>query len=220
MKGSRGVDVTRRQPDSLLELAERFPPASLPDVDPPQIHEGELPRFVAFGLLGLFQPRDRLVELVLLHQVDPDVVVRIAELSIDLDRAQALLRGLREVALEAHGPPQEGMCLCRRIDLDGVAVELDRSIHLSLYLIAVGFPPQFRCSASQSWSVCHCPTSLDVFTRAALNGREASTRSTWSADDPQGSGAEPTLTRGARGQSLERSRPGTGSHPVPGRVGR
>src|SRR6266567_3524024 len=159
MKGFRRAYVTRSQPHSLFELAERLPPASLPDVDSPQIQEGELSRFVAFGLLSLFEPCDRLVQLVLLHQVDPDVVVRIAELSIDLDRAEALLGGLGQAALEAHRPPQEGMCFCRRIDLDRLVVELDRSIHLSPCLVAVAFPPEFRRS-SQSLSAFHFSTSL------------------------------------------------------------
>src|SRR6267143_165559 len=131
MKDSRRAYVTRSQPHSLLELAERLPPASLLDVDPPQVQEGELSRFVAFGLLCLFEPRDRLVQPVLLHQVNSDVVVWIAELSIDLDRAEALLGSLRQATLEAHGPPQEGMCFCRRIYLDRVTVELDRKFHLS-----------------------------------------------------------------------------------------
>src|SRR2546427_6085563 len=91
MKDSRCAHVTRSQPHRRLELVERLPPASLPDVDAPQVQEGELPRFVAFGLLGLFKPPDRLVQLVLLRQVDADVVVQIAELSINLDRAQALV---------------------------------------------------------------------------------------------------------------------------------
>src|SRR5258705_236618 len=147
MKDFRRVYVARSQPHSPLELAERLPPASLLYIDPPQVQERELPRFVALGLLGLFEPPDRLVQLVLLHQVDADVVVRIAELSIDLDGAEALLGGLCQVALEAHGPPQEGMCLCRRIDLDRFAVELDRSIHVSPCLIAVAFPPEVRRSS-------------------------------------------------------------------------
>src|SRR3989449_9912852 len=159
MKELRRAYVTRSQPHSPLELAERLPPASLLYVDPPQVHEGKLPRFVAFGLFGLFKPRDRLVQLVLLHQVDSDVVVRIAELSIDLDRAEALLGGLRQAALEAHGPPQEGMCLRRRIHLDGALVELDRSIQLSPDLVAVGLPPEFRRS-SQSRSFFHFSSSL------------------------------------------------------------
>src|SRR4030095_4918952 len=163
MKHSGRAYVTRRQPHRPFELAERLPPASLTDVDPHEVKKGELPRLVAFVLLGLFKPRDRLVQLVLLHQVDPDVVVRIAELGIDLDRAKALLRGLRQVALEAHRPPQEGMCLCRRIQLNRLAIELDRSIHISPCLVAVALPPEFRRS-SQSLSVFHFSTSL-VITR-------------------------------------------------------
>src|SRR2546428_1805217 len=141
-KDSRRAKVPWSQPHSLLEFAERLPPVPLPDVNPSQIHEGELPRFVAFGLFSLFEPRDQLVQLVLLHQVDPDVVIRIAELSIDLDRAEALLGGLRQVALEAHCPPQEGMCLCRGIDLDRLAVELHRAGHLPPPLVAGALPPQ------------------------------------------------------------------------------
>jgi hypothetical protein len=48
----------------------------------------------------------------------------------------------------------------------------------------------------------------------ALNGREASVRSTWSADGPRGSGSELGLIRGVSDGSLERSSPGTGSHLV------
>src|SRR5206468_9459028 len=55
MKNSRRAHVARREPHSLLELAERLPPASLPYIDPPQVQEGELPGFVALGLLGLFR---------------------------------------------------------------------------------------------------------------------------------------------------------------------
>src|SRR5438105_7046671 len=51
------------------------------------------------------------------------------------------------------------MRLCRRIDLDRVAIELDRSIHLSPYLIAVGLSPEFRRS-SQGRSFFHCFSSL------------------------------------------------------------
>ena len=91
MKHLRRIVVVRYQPDGAFELMKGLPPAPLPEVNLPQVHEGELPRFVAFGLLGLFEPPDRLVQLVLLRQVDADVVVRIAELSIDLDRAQALV---------------------------------------------------------------------------------------------------------------------------------
>src|SRR4029450_8077669 len=91
VKNSRRACVTRSQPHSALELAERLPPTSLPDVDLPQVQEGKLPWLVAFGLLSLFKPRDRLVQLAVLHQIDPNVVVRIAERSIDLHSAGGLL---------------------------------------------------------------------------------------------------------------------------------
>src|SRR5947208_12192637 len=107
MKDLRRAYVTRSQPYSPFELFERFPPAPLPEVHRPQVHEGELPRFVAFGPLRLFRPRDRLVQLVLLHEVDPDVVVGIAELRIDLDRAIELPGGDRPAA-RVLSPASEG----------------------------------------------------------------------------------------------------------------
>src|SRR6185295_7708879 len=133
-------------------------------------------------------------ELVLLHQVDPDVVVRIAELGIDLDRAKALRRGLLQVALEAHRPSQEGMCLCRRIQLDRLAIELDRSIHISTCLVAVALPPEFRRS-SQGLSVFHFSTSL-VTTR--IGSFCASSRASGERGDvvPPARGARRSQTSG------------------------
>src|SRR5438034_6378424 len=72
-------------------------------MDPPEVHVGELPRLVARGALRLLEPRDRLLELALLHQVATDIVVRVAEVGIDLDRLEALARRLLEAPLEAQG---------------------------------------------------------------------------------------------------------------------
>src|SRR4030095_34111 len=77
VKKSRRACVTRSLPHSALELAERLPPTSLPDVDLSQVQEGKLPWLVAFGLLSLFKPRDRLVQLVLVHQIEPRGGVRV-----------------------------------------------------------------------------------------------------------------------------------------------
>ena len=43
-------DVIRSGADRALELPQRLPPAPLLEVDPTEIHEGELPRLVALGL--------------------------------------------------------------------------------------------------------------------------------------------------------------------------
>src|SRR5438128_1936348 len=124
-----------------FELMKGLPSAPLPEVNLPQVHEGELPRFVAFGLLGLFKPWDRLVQLVLLHQIDPDVVMWIAELGVDRDRPETLFGGFLQTALKAQGPPQEGMRLGCGMRLDGALVALDRAVQLALHLVAVGLLP-------------------------------------------------------------------------------
>jgi len=119
----------------------------------------------------------------------------------------------RRRSWEAHGPSQEGMCLCRRIHLDRVAVGLDRSIHLSPYLVAVGFPREF-CRTSQSWLFFHSPAPWlpAGSTALASNGREALVRSAWPADDPRGPGPEVAIEhrerdREARELHVETSRP-------------
>src|SRR6266852_6343245 len=152
MKHLRCRHVTWSHLHGPLKLPKRLPPAPLLEVDAPKVHEGELARLVAPRLLGLLQPGNGLVELPLLHQIDPDVVIRIPEMGVDLDRPEALSRGLRQSALEAQGPPQEGMRLGRGVNRDGTLVVLDRPVQLSLHLVAVGRPPELRgrlrCSGS------------------------------------------------------------------------
>src|SRR5437867_13290963 len=93
-------------------------------MDPPEVHVGELPRLVARGALRLLEPRDRLLELALLHQVATDIVVRVAEVGIDLDLLETLVRRLLEAPLEAQGPPEEHVSYIRRVPVDGLHVIL------------------------------------------------------------------------------------------------
>ena len=128
MQRLRGMRVARGRLHGALELAKRVPPAPLLEIDTPKVHEGKLARLVACRLLGLLQPEDGLVEPSLLHQVDPDVVVGVAEVGVDLDRAEALGRGLLQSALEAQGPAQEGVGLRRGVNRDGDRVYYVRLI--------------------------------------------------------------------------------------------
>src|SRR5206468_1559755 len=104
-------------------------------MDAREVHIGELPGFVALGSLRPLEPGHGLVELPLLHQVTPYVVVRVPEVRVDLDGALALLRGLVEAALEAVRPAEEGVGLGRRANLDRATIELDRPVELSLHLV-------------------------------------------------------------------------------------
>src|SRR5712692_9173636 len=64
----------------------------------------ELPWLIARSRLGLLQPLDRLVELPLLDEVGPDVVVRVAEGLVDSDRLLTLVDCLVQATLKAVGP--------------------------------------------------------------------------------------------------------------------
>src|SRR2546430_1199475 len=123
-------------------------------MDPPEVHVGELPRLVARGALRLLEPRDRLLELALLHQVATDIVVRVAEVGIDLDRLETLARRLLEAPLEAQGPPEERVRLCRRVPVDGPLVELEGALGVPLHLVAIPLPPQ-RGRAFEELGIAH-----------------------------------------------------------------
>src|SRR5215470_1569940 len=136
------VGVRGSQLDGRFELLERLPPASLFEVDPSQIHERKLPRLVPRRLLGALEPGDRLFELPLLHEVDADVVIRIAEVGVDLDGAQALGRGLLEAALKRVRPAEERVRLRGRTGGDGTTIDLDGGFEIAGHLPAVGFAPE------------------------------------------------------------------------------
>jgi hypothetical protein len=93
-------------------------------------------------VLRALEPRDRLVELVLLHQVHADVVVRVTEVRIDGDRAVTFLDRLVEAALEAHGPAEERVRFGRRQHGERAAVRLDRGVEIATRLQAIPFTPQ------------------------------------------------------------------------------
>jgi len=66
-------------------------------------------RLVAAGFRSAFQPGNRFFKAAQFDQVRADVVVRIAKLRIELDRAPALRDGFFNAPLEVIGPAQEGM---------------------------------------------------------------------------------------------------------------
>ena len=147
--------VIRGRPHRPLELPQRLPPAPLPEVNPAQVHERVLPRLVACRLLGLLQPGDGFIRLALLHQIDPDVVVWIAKLGIDLDRPAAFVGGLVESALGAQGPAQEGVRLRGGVDFDGPLVALHGPIQFAVHLVAIGFLPQLPGPPQTVWLLHH-----------------------------------------------------------------
>src|SRR5712691_5915734 len=120
----------------------------------PEVHVGELPRLVARGALRLLEPRDRLLEFALLHQVATDIVVGVAEVGVDFDRLETLACRLLEAPLEAQGPPEERVRLCRRVHVDGPLVELDGALEVPLHLVAIRLPPQ-RGRAFEELGIAH-----------------------------------------------------------------
>src|SRR5262245_29503958 len=141
-QGLSGPLIAGGYADGGLELAQGIPPFALFEVDPAQVHVRELPGLVALGVLGLLQPRNGVVESVLLHEIDADVVVGVAEVGIELDRPVTLPGGFLEPALERVAPAEEGMRLGGRADADRFLVEGDGAIQLPGHLVAIGIAPE------------------------------------------------------------------------------
>ncbi len=91
-------------------------------------------RLVAGSDHGFLKPGDGFIPFLLFNQVSPDIVVRITELRIQLDRLQALGDGAVVIAEERIRPAAEGVGLCGRIGLDGTAIEIDGLLVLALHL--------------------------------------------------------------------------------------
>src|SRR5262245_392266 len=173
------LSIFRGQAHGTLELAQCVPPSALLHVDPREVHIGELPGLVPLGVLRPLQPGHRLVELALLHQVTPYVVVGVPEVGVDFDGAHALLRRLVEPALEAVRPAQESVGLGCGADLERATVELDRAVELTLHLVPVGFLPDLG-RLVETLPLLHEVTSW-ARSRAEGPCPRTSTRSGWSS---------------------------------------
>src|SRR5262245_24481287 len=99
-----GPSIVRHNLHGLLKLFERFEPIPPRHVDPAAIQIGEVAWLIAWSLLGLLQPGEGLIKQPLLHEIDPDIVVRITEIRVDLNGPLAFLNGLVQSFLETVCP--------------------------------------------------------------------------------------------------------------------
>ena len=127
--------------DGRPQLADRGGDLVAHDVDAAEVDVGEVARLVAHGVLGPLEPGDGFVEPAQLDQVGADVVVRVAEVGVDLDGAQALGRGLLEPTLERVRPAEERVRLGGGARGDGAPVGLDGALEVAGDLLAVGLAP-------------------------------------------------------------------------------
>jgi uncharacterized protein len=130
----RGVARLDRQ--RLLELADRRAGPGLRGVNTREVHVRKVPRLVTRRELGPLEPGDCAAEVAFLDQVRTDVVVRISEIRIDVDRAFTVLERAVDVALPAQGPTEERVSFGGRKELDRLPVAahglFDLAPHLEL----------------------------------------------------------------------------------------
>ena len=104
---------------------------------------GKVPGFVAARFGGALEPGDGFVVALLFDQVRANVVVRIAEIGIDLDGALALRDGFVDAALEMITPAKKRMGLGRGVQFKRRLIELDGAIVIAFHLRLIGVLQDF-----------------------------------------------------------------------------
>src|SRR4030095_12146557 len=105
-------------------------------INPAEIDEWKVPRFVTGGRFGLFQPWDGVVKALLLHSIHTYVVIGIAKFGVELDGDLALCNGFVEPADETIGPTQISMRIGGRVERDRFFVKTDRVLELLRHLVS------------------------------------------------------------------------------------
>jgi hypothetical protein len=134
-----GFDV-----EGFLKTAHGLAVHFLAQISAAEIVVREMTRFVAWGFDGLLQPGNGFIELAEFNHVGADVVVRIAEVGIELDGALAFGDSVEKAALKMVGPAEEGVGFGGRMELQGRLVKFNGAIviafHLCLISVLKDFP--------------------------------------------------------------------------------
>src|SRR6266849_6560834 len=104
-----GQRIPRLDVQRFLEAAHRLAVHFSAEIGAAQIVVRKMARFVAPRFHGAFEPRDRFIEAAKLDEIGADVVVRIAEFRIELDRALAFRDSVLDAPLVMISPAQESM---------------------------------------------------------------------------------------------------------------
>src|SRR2546426_7840447 len=130
--------VARMRFQRLLEMLPREMGLPPKHVHPGQVCGGAEVAAVPLGLEGLLEPRDCLLRSLKLDEVRSDVVVRISERWVRLDRPLALLDRALGVPHEAVRPAEERVALRGRKQREGPLVQVHSILQVAEALEDVG----------------------------------------------------------------------------------
>ena len=136
-----------------------FTPLALLLVHPAKIEVWKAIGLVASRCKSLFEPGNGGIPLSLFDQVGADVVVRVAELRVNLDGLPAIRNCLPIVGLERMCPSAKCVCLCGREGLNGVGVKFNGLLVLPFLLMLICTAEVFAGPLPKFAAICHTDTS-------------------------------------------------------------
>ena len=136
--------ISRLDFERLLKTFHRARVHFLAQIGAAQIVVRKMARLVTARFHSAFQPRNRFIESAQLDQIRADVVVRIAKLRIDFDRALALGDGVFDAALKMIRPAEKRVSLGSGVQFERGLIELHGpvvvALHLGLVSVLEDFP--------------------------------------------------------------------------------
>ncbi len=136
--------ILRLDVEGFLETAHGLTVHFLAEIGATEIVMREMSGFVARGFDGLLQPGNGFIELAEFNHIGANVVVRVAEIGIQLDGAFAFGDGIEKAALKMVGPAEEGVGFGGGMKFQGRLVKFDGAIvvafHLCLISVLKHFP--------------------------------------------------------------------------------
>src|SRR5580704_2702706 len=116
----------------------------LAEISAAKIVVRKMARLITARFNGAFEPWNRFIEAVQFDQIGADVVVRIAKLWIDFDRALALGDGVFDAALKMVRPAEKRIGLGGGVQFERGLIELHSpvvvTLHLRLISVLQNFP--------------------------------------------------------------------------------
>src|SRR5690349_19923154 len=131
----RELLIIRIDLERAVKFFKRFLQHPVGQIDPAQVDVRKMTRLVSFGRFGALEPRNRVIELLLMHQFDTNSSIGIANVTIELYGLTPLSNRLVEPSEKAIGQPYTGMPTGGGINRDRFLIEFHGLVEFARHLM-------------------------------------------------------------------------------------